>query len=114
MRVNQLSALTVTADFLEQDRTGAVPSTVHWRLKCLETDAVLQDWTEATYTSTLGDDGAVAESEATIEVSGALHDMQTEDKALERKALVVSADKDLATEYNAELVYEVQRLYGRD
>ena len=113
MRVNQLSAITVTADLLEQNRTGAVPSTVHWRLKCLETDAVLQDWTSVSYSSTYGDDGAVAESEATIEVSAALHEMQTDDKALERKALVVSADKDLVTEYNDELVYEVQRLNAR-
>jgi len=113
VRVNQLSAITVTADLLEQNRTGAVPSTVHWRLVCVETDAVLQDWTSVSYSSTYGDDGAVAESEATIEVSAALHEMQTTDKSVERKALVVSCDKDLATEYNSELVYEVQRLSGR-
>ena len=113
MRINELSAFTLTVNLLEADRTAAVPSTLHWRLECLETENTLQDWTSATITTTTDDDGNIAESEATIEVASTLNAMQTTGKKVEKKALVMAADKDLSTEYNDEFVYEVERLNAR-
>ena len=113
MRINELTAITLTVNLLEADRTAAVPSTLHWRLECLETDTTLQDWTEATITTTTDDDGNIAESEASIDVAATLHAMQTASKKVEKKALCIAADKGLTTEYNDELVYEVERLNAR-
>lgn len=111
MRVNELSALSVTANFT-LDGEVAIPSTVHYRVKDIETDVVLQDWTSVTPSYTTDDLGATTECAVTINVSGQIHDMKT-GKDREQKALCISTDKGLSTEYNEELIYTVYRLNAR-
>ena len=114
MRINELSALEVTVNLLEDDSTtAAAPTTAHWRLKCLESDTELQGWTEVTPSYSYDENGDLAESEVVIAVSATLHAMQTSNRKLERKALCISADKGLSTEWNDELIYEVERLNSR-
>lgn len=112
MRINEHSALTVTVNLLEDNRTPAAPDTVEWRLECVETGNVLQDWTALTPTYTYGDDESLAEAEVIINVPASLHAMQTS-KAVEKKALCISADRGLSTEFNDEITYEVERLIAR-
>ena len=113
MRINEQTAFTADANFLEDSGAAAVPSTVHWKVLCIESDTVLQYWTALTVTYTTGEDESVVESEVSWEVPATLHTMQTGGLAVERKALIVAADKGLSTEYNTEFVYEVERLNAR-
>lgn len=112
MRINENTALTVSVNLLESDRTAALPSSLEWRLECLETGTVLQDWTSLTITDTYDDDENLSEAEATISVSALLNTMQT-GKKVEKKALCIAADRGLSTEFNDEIIYEVERLNAR-
>ena len=97
---------------LEADETAAQPATVEWRLKCIDSGTVLSEWTAVTPSYTNGDDGNIAEASATIDVPATLHAMQTGRK-VEKKALCISADRGLSSEWNDEIVYEVERLNAR-
>ena len=113
MAINELTADTADFNLLEADGTAAVASTVHWRVKCLETDRALTEWAEVTVTYTTGEDESVVEAGATFAIPATVHAMQTAGLAVERKALIIVADKGLATEWNTEMVYEVERLNAR-
>lgn len=109
--IAELNARTLTVNFTAE-ASASVPTTVHWRLKCLSSDRVLQDWTALTTSSVTDPSTAVVECSATIAVSALLHAMQT-NLNREQKALIVSADKGLSTEYNQEFTYWVERLNAR-
>lgn len=70
----------------------AVPSTVHWRLRCLTNGTVLQDWTEATPVEVF-ENGARTGVYALIEVDGALNALQDRCNRRETKRLQVVAAK---------------------
>lgn len=112
-RINELSAITFTVGLTESDGTAAVPTTTEWRLKSISADRELQGWTSVTPVTTLDDAGNPQQTLATITVSALLHAMQTTDKSVERNALCIAADRGLSTEWNDEIVYEVERLYAR-
>lgn len=110
--ISQLNARTLTVNFTTGAGAAAVPSTVEWRIKCVDNDSTLQDWTSAS-TSTVTDAGGnTVECEAEITLSALLHDMETS-KAKEQRALIVAADRGLSTEYSQEFVYYVERLKAR-
>lgn len=110
---NELEFAEWTVDLIDPDDAPAVPTTVHWRLKCLETDTILSGWASLTPTITYGSLGTPEESYVSITVPASLHAMQTDTKARERKALTIAVEKDTASEWNSEIVYEVVRLKGR-
>lgn len=110
---NELEFASWTVDLIDPNDAPAVPTTVHWRLKCLETDTVLQAWTELTPTITYGSLGTPEESYVSITVPASKHEMQTSTKVKERKVITIAVEKDTADEWNDEIVYEVVRLKGR-
>ncbi len=112
-RVNEFSAITFTVGLTDSDGTAAVPSTTEWRLKCISSDRELQGWTTVIPVTTTDDGGNPQQTLATIAVSALSHAMQTADKAIERKALCIAADRGMSTEWNDEIIYEVERLYAR-
>lgn len=112
-RVNEKSSISYTVSLLEDDNTAAVPSTVEWRLRCVETDTILQAWTTLTPTTVTGDDGNPARVTVSIAVAGTLNAMQLANSKSERKALIVCADRDLSTEWSKEIEYTVVRLKAR-
>ncbi len=111
--VNELAQAEWTISLLESDGTAAVPSTVEWRLKCMSSGNVLQDWTSVTPTTTSDEAGNPAETTATITVASTLHAMQTASRNVEQKALCIAANRGLSTEWNDEIVYTVVRLNAR-
>ena len=112
-RINELSALTFTVGLTDSDGTAAVPTTTEWRLLCITSDTELQVWTTVVPVTTTDDGGNPQQTLATITLSALLHAMQTTNTAIERKALCIAADRGLSTEWNDEIVYEVERLYAR-
>ena len=112
-RFNELETAVWTVDLIASTGIPAVPSTVHWRLTCLETDTVLQAWTSLTPTITYDASGNPEESYVSITVPSTLNAMQTTDKARERKVITVTMEKDAANESPFEIEYEVVRLKGR-
>lgn len=112
-QVNELSEAEWTVNFLTQGGGAAVPTTAEWRLRCMETDTTLQAWTSLSPTTTTDAAGDPEEVSATITVASTLNAMQTSSKKLELKALVISADRGLSTEWNQEIEYQVKRLKAR-
>ncbi len=113
LAINELSAVTYTVGLTDSDGSAAVPTTTEWRLLCVDSDTELQGWTAVTPVTTTDDGGNPLQTLATITLSALLHAMQTTDKAKERKALCIVADRGLATEWNTEVLYDVVRLYAR-
>jgi hypothetical protein len=110
-RFNELAAATWTVSLTGP--TTPVPTTTEWRLKCIETDTVLQDWTTLTPTITYDDAGDPETTTVSIAIPGSLNAMQTSTFAKERKALCVAANRDLADEWSKEIIYVVERLKAR-
>lgn len=112
-RVNEKAAVDWVINLLDSAGDAAVPTTVEWRLVCSETGTVLQAWTTLTPTITYGDDGNPSETTVSVAIPGSLNVMQTANKAQERKALIIAADRDAAGEWNKEIEYTVVRLKAR-
>lgn len=110
--INELSSFVLSVALVDATGAPSSPATLEWRLVCIDTDAVLQAWTAVTPTETSDASGTLVSVTVDISVDGTLHAMQTSSAGLERKALVVAADRG-AGEYNAEARYSVQRLYAR-
>ena len=109
--VNELGSFTLNLSL--QDDAGAAtnPSTLEWRLKCVETDTELQGWTSITPTLTYDDFSALIGVTADLAIDGSLNAMQTSNSR-ERKALILVADRG-SGEYSLELTYNVIRLLAR-
>lgn len=110
--VEQNSALELRAVFLTESGAPAVPSAVHWRVWCLETNQALTDWAAATVETTTNEFGYITEAYVAVEVPGSVNTMQT-NRASERKQVVVVADKDLSTEATQPIPYLVRKVAGR-
>lgn len=111
-RINEKAALEWVVNLLAP--TGsAIPTTVEWRLKCVETDTELWPWTSLTPTITYDDAGDPETTTVSIAIAGSLNAMQTDTLAKERKALCIAANRDLADEFSKEIIYTVERLKAR-
>lgn len=112
--IGESNARSVTVGFLDANGDASIPSTVHWRLVCPDDDdSVVTDWATATPSTSTGPDGYSTVCEATIAVIASSHEMVTTlDK--EKRALIVSADKDTDDEWNEEFLYYVERRSGRN
>ena len=110
--VGELNAHTVT---VRPKINGApsLPSTAHWRMTCPDDDdAEIVAWTSATVSTGVGADGYTADYYITITIPATAHAMAT-DYTKERRLLIVSTDKGLATEQNEEWQYYVEKRSAR-
>ena len=97
---NEHSGVEFAAFFEANPGVPTVPPTVHWRLRCLTNDVVLQDWTEVAYEIQSDESGAVMGVRATIDIDGALNVLQNDNNRRETKQLQVVAGKDTAREFS--------------
>ena len=107
------TGLEATVRFYDHEDVAAVPATVHWRLDCVTTGEVLQDWTEETPEATYDELGNVIDCWVTVEIDGALNAIQERRNTKEVKAFQVVAAKDTPREYSYVHEYAVKRLPGR-
>lgn len=110
--VNELASFVLNLSL--QDDAGAAtnPSTLEWRLLCVETDTELQAWTSITPTLTYDDFDNIIAVTAELSVDGSLNEMQTGSLPRERKALILVADRG-SGEFSLECTYNVVRLNAR-
>ena len=82
-------------------KSASTPTTVHYRVDCLKTRKVLQDWTTV-----------VAAANVSITMTTAFNEIQDDSSRLERKQLTVQADQGLSTQINGKVTWEVRNLQG--
>jgi hypothetical protein len=110
--VNEKSGIELDCSFLDSNRLGTVPATVHWNLQCETTGRELRGDTEAVFESSTDEEGNVTAT-AHIEVPGSLNTIQHNGNWRELKTLLVIANKDRDDEYSQEYQYYVKNLRGR-
>ena len=111
--VNESSGFALDVSVLDAGGTASQPSTLEWRLLCVSTDATLQNWTAITPTLAYDANGAIIAVTAELSIPGTLNALQTSGLAQEEKAVIVVADRGLATEWSTEGQYFVVRLQAR-
>lgn len=86
-----------------KDRSNNVitPSTVHYRVDCQTTDSVVLDWTQTT-----------ASAEVTITIPATILAMIDTANAVERKTLLIVANKDTSSAFAHEVEFEIERAQG--
>jgi hypothetical protein len=109
---NEKSGIELDAAFLDSDRRGTIPSSVHWNLHCEDTKRELRGDTEITPTTVVDESGNIT-CIAHIEVPGSLNAIQSNRNWRERKKLLVIANKGLDSEFSQEYEYYVLNLRGR-
>ena len=92
---NQGDGIEFAAWFEATPGVPTVPPSVHWRLRCVTNDKVLQDWLPAT-PEVISENGVITGVRAVIEIDGQLNEMQDVNNRRETKQLQVSASKGLA------------------
>lgn len=98
-RIKERSQLTVIARFRERATDAdVVPTTVSFRLDCLNNGAVIADWATVT-----------AAAEATIAITPDQNQCVTRDE-VQRTLLTVSADRGIATEFVESFEFEIVNL----
>jgi hypothetical protein len=102
-RVKEGSAFTVTAYFRNRAASAAAttPTSVQWRLDCLETGIQIADWTSVT-----------AAANVSLSITGTHNAIQSEANKSERKQLTIMLDEGLSTQYRETAVWTVENLYG--
>lgn len=95
MRVhNEKSGLEFEAWFESETGAPVAPPSVHWRLRNLTADEVVQDWSAVDYEIVFGTGGEIAGYRATIDVPGALNVLEDRANRRETFELMVVSDKD--------------------
>ena len=88
---------------------ATIPNSAQWKLLCVTTDKVLQDWTALT--PVVESDGTNIQScYVTVNIPGSLNVIQSYSNPREQKRLLICADKDTDREYMQERDYYVKRL----
>ena len=105
--VNERTGIELTVSFFDREETPAIPVTAHWRLDCVTTGKVLQDWTEFAPIVNYDDLGNLSSVNAEVEVDAALNVIQKDQNKREVKELTVSAALDTPREYAASVQYTV-------
>src|SRR4051812_14040891 len=78
-----------------------VPPTVHWRLRCMTTGTLLQDLTEVPI-EIISDGTGITGVKATIEIDGALNEMQNTRNPREVRQLEIIAAYGTPHQYSEE------------
>lgn len=99
---NEGSAFTATAYFRTRSTSAAVtPTSAKYRIDCLTTGTVLQDWTTVS-----------AASNVSISVTATHNAIQDASNHFERKQLVVESDAGLATQHRGAVEWRVENIRG--
>jgi hypothetical protein len=110
---NEKAGVELKARFYEQDqRTPAVPNSIHYRIDCETTNQTLLDWTELS-PSTIADAVKLLEVYVEIDIPGSLNAIQKDRNSRELKKVLVVSNKDTASEYSEEYEYYVRNVRGR-
>ena len=100
MRVyNEHSGNEYTCWFESVPGVPTVPTTVHWRLRNVSADQILQDWTELT-PEIVSDESGITGVKTTIDINGQLNVLFSRSARRETFELQVVADKDDPREYS--------------
>ena len=110
--INESSGFSLDVSVLDNG-IASQPTTLEWRLVCVSTDDTLQDWTTIAPTLSYDANGAIIAVTAELTIPGTLNALQTSGLAQEEKAVIVVADRGLATEWSTEGQYFVVRLQAR-
>ena len=97
-RYNESTKATITVRCFDRASQPVTPTTLRYRLDCLTSRRVIQDWTDLTPADT-----AVIEFITSIENRA---------NAVERKAITVEADTGISTVFADDGEFEVRRLSG--
>ena len=92
------SSFSATA-FFRNGQAASVPTTAKYRIDCLKTGKVLQDWTSLT----------VAVSIA-IPITATHNAIQDQSNRYEKKQITVAADPDTATQVRESIVYKIENI----
>lgn len=104
-QVNESSALTITAKVWDDSTevwTAQVPTTLKYRIDCLDSGAQVLDWTSIT-----------ADDVSTLSVTGAQNAIQNDCNEFERKQLTLMANSGLDTQYQDSFTWTVKNLSGQ-
>lgn len=103
-QVSERSAQSFTVRFLDSTRSLIAPSTVRWRLKNLETNEIVKDWTSITTPT----------SEEVITITSDLNTIRA-GCAREHYELVVQSDHDnTSKKQTRSIVYQVLNISSVD
>lgn len=96
------SAFTATAYFRTRSTAAAdTPDAVKYRIDCLTTGKVIQDW------ATVSPDESVS-----INITAAHNAIQCDSNRTERKQLTVSSDPDASDQHRGVVVWKVENIHG--
>ena len=96
------STFPATAYFRTRATKAALaPTTIHYRVDCLRTGKVLQDWTTVS-----------AAANVTISMTSTFNEIQDDSSRFERKQLIVQADQGLSTQVNGKAIWRVENVQG--
>jgi len=109
---NEHVGLEAQARFRSSTQEPSLPSTVHWRLNCATTGALLQDWTALTPIQQ-SDGFNLTDVYVDITIPGSLNVIQSESNSRELKTILVVSNKDLDSEMSEEFSYYVRNIIGR-
>lgn len=94
------SAFTATAYYRTRSTAAAsTPTTARYRIDCLETGTIVQDWATLTPASSIS-----------ISITPTHTKIQNENHDYERKRLTVDADNGLSTQHRGSIVFRVRNL----
>jgi hypothetical protein len=97
-QVNESSALTITAKVWDDSTevwTAQVPTTLKYRIDCLDSGCQVLDWTSM------------------LSVTGAQNAIQNDCNEFERKQLTLMANSGLSTQYQDSFTWSVRNLSGQ-
>jgi len=109
---NEHTGVEFTAWFTSNPGVPTLPLSVHYRLRCLTNDLVLQDWTELA-PEIIADETGITGVKVVIDVDGALNVLQDSNNRRETKQLQVVAAKDTPREFSKFRDYAVANGGGR-
>lgn len=104
-QVNESSALTITAkvwDDSTETWTAQVPTTLKYRIDCLDSGAQILNWTSIT-----------AASSTALSITGAQNVIQNDCHEFERKQVTLMANSGLSTQYQDSFTWSVRNLSGQ-
>lgn len=100
-RVQERSAITVTAKFRDSNLDAAIPTTARYRIDCLTTGQTLKDWTSLSVAATIS-----------IAVTSADNRIVSNGNWFERKQITVQADQGTDTETRDVAFWDVYNIRG--
>jgi hypothetical protein len=105
--INEASTMTVLTKFFGNSNVPTTPATIRYRIKDVDNDRIVKDWTTVTPAQSV--EIAVAAEDNEIYMDGS-----TPFNRFEERVLVVQANYDTATQFTQEIRYLIKNLRGFD